>query len=134
MVNWEKYEKEIKELHGDFALRDGKPIDCYAMVDCTDCGFKPSNGESCDYNRTYWFYAEAAELTDAERSLCKLLQDGYIARDKSETLYYHKIKPYKNLNAWGIKDEQWLNISKNFPQCKFEFIKWEDKEPWRISL
>lgn len=134
MVNWERYEKEIKELHGDFALRDGKPIDCYIMVDCDGCGFAPKEGETCCNNRIYWCYADAIELTDAERSLCKLLQGGYIARDRNGDLYYHKRIPYKNLNEWGIKDSYQLNICKFFPQCKFEFITWDDKEPWRINL
>lgn len=134
MVNWEKYEKEIKELHGDFALRDGKPIDCYVMDGCTNCGFKSRNGESCDYNRTYWCYAEAAELTDAERSLCELLQDGYIARDKDKNIYFYRTKPQKNkaVNLWG--GDGGVNIGTIFPQCKFKFITWEDEEPWRISL
>lgn len=134
MVNWERYEKEIKELHGDFALKDGKPIDCTVMVDCINCGFRPRNGESCDYNRIYWCYADAADLTDAERSLCELLQDGYITREQDGELYYYKNKPYKNITSWSGRDKYWLNINDLFPQCKFEFIQWSDKEPWRINL
>lgn len=77
------------------------------------------------------------KMKENEKILCSLIKRGYIARDKRGTIYWYIGKPTKL-----IEDAQWRDtdnystfeqLSGIFPDCKFDFIKWEDEEPWKIE-
>jgi hypothetical protein len=135
MKNWEFYEKELKEYNLSFAMKDNKIYSCREL-DCPECAFyRPKC--SCNELTMKWLYQEHKEpivLTDDEKSLCKLLGRGWIARDNDDdNLYWYEIKPKKkNFSAWLALSRMCIGMV--FPQCKFEFIKWEDEEPWEVKI
>lgn len=143
MKNWEKYEKEISEIGvpNIAVLKNiGEIVGCFD-VDCESCLFKTPL--SCNKEKTKWLYSEYHEpvvLTEDERKLCELLGYGWIARDKKGGLFRYEKKPVKDVVAEMWFDRSYidaLNIEDIFPQCKFEFIKWEDREdqePWEITI
>lgn len=87
---------------------------------------------------------EYYKLTDREINLCKLVfkSEGYITRDENGKLYWFVNKPTKDISSgeWInstviIDDDKYLvNLSDLYPECEFNFIKWEDKEPWEVSV
>lgn len=138
MKNWEKYEKEIRKIGaGKIAVDKStqEPKRCLA-TSCCDCLFYEACKPDCFQSRTDWLYSEykPVVLTADERKLCELLGKGWVARDRDGIVYYYSGKPIKSerKNKW----EGWcdLKISRIFPQCKFEFIKWEDEEPWEVRV
>ena len=137
MKNWEFYEKELRTYGLSFAMEDNQMCSC-AFVSCDRCMFSMSETYPCDATRVKWLYQEYKEpvvLTDDEKSLCKLLGGGWIARDKNDYLHWHEHKPYKGDCTWiRTRQSRCVNIGDIFPQCKFEFIKWEDEEPWEVKV
>lgn len=139
MKNWEKYEKEIREIGVEtvaVAKFTQKPEMC-GKNDCDYCLFDKACETGDFMARTNWLYSDYKEpvfLTDDERKLCELLGKGWIARDRDGLVYHYSGKPIKNkkINIWANHHD--LNISKVFPQCKFEFIKWKDEEPWEVRV
>ena len=139
MKNWEKYEKEIREFGLTFAVLKGsnEVVGCSikSPFGCEECLFYEDN--SCGKGRSKWLYSDYKEpvvLTEDERKLCELLGKGWIARDRDGIVYHYSGKPIKSerKNKW----EGWcvLKISRAFQQCKFDFIKWEDEEPWEVKI
>lgn len=140
MKNWEFYKDQIKGYQSkEFAVVDGKVISC-SLANCYRCQLY-NEARSCWNQRIEFLYQEYKEsvvLTDDEKTLCRLLGRGWIARDKNDTLWWYQDNPpTKQANDGGT----WKNTSglctmihKLFPQCKFEFIKWEDKEPWEVQV
>lgn len=60
----------------------------------------------------------------------KVLGFGWIARDinsGADSLYAFNKKPFKSSNVWINKDKMY-----NLNNSLFDFIKWEDKEPFEI--
>lgn len=140
MKNWEFYERELRTYGLHFAMEDNQMCSC-AFVSCDRCMFSMSESCLCDATRVKWLYQEYKEpvvLTDDEKELCKLLGRGWIARDKNGDLYWYGIKPKeKSLSKWlssSIKMNELMFIGMVFPQCKFDFIKWEDEEPWEVKV
>ena len=140
MKNWEFYEDELKEHSLAFALMNNKVYWC-SDITCSECAFSMGSqtcGE-CGEAKLKWLYQEHKEpivLTDDEKSLCKLLSKGWIARDKDNSLWWYKNRPKEKFDdGWCIPNSIInIKISKFFPQCKFEFIKWEDEEPWEVKV
>ena len=154
MKNFEKYENEIKEIiekEQDLAVNiDGKP--CVCKFDCDKC--KLSSQEYCTtslLNRLYEEYKEPPILNLDERRFCKALKHGWIARGRSGNMaHVYRDKPVRMESEDGfvwwhstsenaitdvnnaVEDfyEVPLGINENL---KFDFIKWEDKEPWSIE-
>lgn len=138
MKNWEFYEEQLKEHSLAFALVNNQIRWC-SETSCSECAFGPKCSLSCNEVKIKWLYQEHKEpvvLTDDEKALCKLLGRGWIARDKNGDLYWYENKTEDKV------DEHWcipinttiMAISKIFPQCKFDFIKWEDEEPWEVKV
>lgn len=133
MKNWEFYEEKIKENNFIFGVIDGEIVRCLS-VNCGKCSFKSI---SCGTQRLRFLYQEHKEpirLTDDEKVLCKLLGRGWIARDKNGNLYWYLNKPNKAGIDWMEQNLEYISISTVFPQCKFNFIKWEDEEPWEVKV
>ena len=136
MKNWEFYEKELRKYRFAFAMRDNQ-ICCCLDVACDKCAFDPDITKSCSEAKMKWLYQEHKEpvvLTEDEKSLCKLFGRGWIVRDKDDCLHWHERKPYKGDCKWiQTRQSRRVNIGGIFSQCKFEFIKWEDEEPWEVE-
>lgn len=137
MKNWEFYEEELRKYNLAFAMKDNQVYSC-ASVPCDKCAFDMGESCTCDKAKVKWLYQEYKEpvvLTDDEKALCKLLGRGWIARDKDDCLHWHERKPYKGDCTWiRTRQSRCVNIRDIFPQCKFEFIKWEDEKPWEVKV
>lgn len=138
MKNWEFYEKELKSYNFDFALTDDKIYSC-SEIPCSGCAFDLGVLHTCNEAKVKWLYQEHKEpivLTEDEKSLCKLLGRGWIARDMNGDLWWYEVKPEKKSSSAWILPSVLTNsrIGIVFPQCKFEFIKWEDEEPWEVKV
>lgn len=71
------------------------------------------------------------KLTEDEKTILRNIEVyKYIARDEAGTLYVYYEKPEKDLDG-----EYWYGTSTCFDVFGhlFNFIKWEDKEPYLIS-
>ena len=134
MKNWEFYEQELSAYGFSFAMSNNRLCNCRETL-CDNCAFcldRPYSCDSCEGNKIRWLYQEYKEpviLTEDEKLLCKLLGRGWIARDKNGDLWWYEFKPKKDLSIW-MSVETNSRIGIIFPQCKFDFIKWEDDEPW----
>lgn len=137
MKNWEFYEEELKKYNIAFAMRDNQIGWCSNTL-CSECAFGTNEGISCSEAKFKWLYQEHKEpivLTDDEKALCKLFNRGWIARDKNDRLYWYETKPKEKFDyKWRVDYSAYTEISTFFPQCKFDFIKWEDKEPWTVKV
>lgn len=122
MKNWEFYEKELRKYKFAFAMRDNQ-ICCCLDVACDKCAFDPDITKSCSEAKMKWLYQEHKEpvvLTDDEKSLCKLLGRGWVARDKNGKLYWFENKQTNKTNVeWiaGIAGTI-INIDLAFPRGK----------------
>lgn len=54
----------------------------------------------------------------------------YIARDRNGFLLAYTEKPIKILETWGLANCALIN---DMFDIKFDFIKRDDEEPWRIE-
>lgn len=138
MKNWEFYEEELKRHNLGFAMQ-GNQIRSCASVPCDKCAFNMGESCICDKAKVKWLYQEYKEpvvLTDDEKALCKLLGRGWMARDKNNMLWWYENKPIANNGyAWCNSKGGLCNMLNTFfPQCKFDFIKWEDEEPWEVKV
>lgn len=136
MKNWEFYEEDIRAYEARFAVVDGKIKGCSNGI-CSFCAFDNEDNESCQCwdKRLDFLYREHNILTDDEKALCKLLDGGWIARDSNGDLWWYEDKiTERNSSAW-VASGIGLNVKMNrfFPQCKFNFIRWEDEEPWEVG-
>lgn len=134
MKNWEFYEEQIKN-NPAFGVVGGEIVECIPP-NCPKCSIKNIR---CYDERIKFLYQEHKEpvvLTDDEKTLCKLLGRGWIARDANNTLWWYENKPTANNGcAWcNPKDTLCTMTNKIFPKCKFDFIKWEDEEPWEVKV
>nr|DAE34612.1 MAG TPA: hypothetical protein [Caudoviricetes sp.] len=137
MKNWEFYEEQIKKCNFDFGIEDNEIFAC-SDKPCSRCYFS-SIHDLCEKSRIKFLYQEHKELvnlTDDEKALCKLLGRGWIARDKNNMLWWYENKPTANNGHAGCNSKGSLcsMLNKLFSQCEFDFIKWEDGEPWEVQV
>lgn len=129
----------MKKYHFAFSFKDNQACWC-SEVSCNECMFHMNHPRDCNKVKMEWLYQEHKEpivLTEDEKSLCKLLDRGYIVRYKDNRLFWSDIKPIKDeYDMWNFKDcKEFHNISLGmYPNCKFDFIKWEDEEPWEVKI
>lgn len=123
MKNWEKYEKEIKELGlNDFAIeRNTNKVYKCGGIGCGECKFY-RRGEPCGQKVARWLYEDYEELhptlTKEEKDFVEafVYTDYYITRD--------------------AKEELWLNgeiIQLKLRKELFPFITWESGKAWSIA-
>ena len=119
MKNWEFYEEEIKAYDGRFAVVDGEVISC-TNDSCPRCVFDNDDGLCWEKRLDFLYqdYKEPVVLTDDEKG----------------TLYWYPNKPNKTDIEWIERDLEYIFIDITFPQCKFDFIKWEDDKPWEVQV
>ena len=81
-----------------------------------------------------WLYDEYRtrhKLSKKERQFCELVESGYIARDLGGGVTYYCDYPYKSDIYW--MPQSGYNYELFSPWAKFDFIQWEDDEPWSIE-
>lgn len=138
MTNFEHYRETIENLSfiGDLAF-DGEKLATCDEIDCESCVF---NDGDCSRNLIKWLYSkydETPTLTEAEHGLCVALGTGWLARDNAGALFVYNRKPQKNRNV-GIWDSNNAlagldGLCKRNTSLKFNFITWDDAEPWNVE-
>lgn len=140
MKNREKFAKEILDIacKGNIitVTKDNKVV-CCDDIKCGQCLFYKTDdyGSHCDDEALMrWAeseYVETPVITSREKKFLDLLLPNYkyIARDKNGFLLAYTEKPIKILETWGIANCALINMF----DIKFDFIKREDEEPWRIE-
>lgn len=139
MTNKEKNKDKIVDIaaEGDTVAIDRDTLKLMSCGDlgCLHCLFYHDNylhnQGDCVENLRHWMnseYVEPKKFTQQEQmvlSICDKIN--WLARDKDGDLYGFVERPVKGDNFWGSKNPYVL-MSK-ISSCKFEAIKWEDKEP-----
>lgn len=77
---------------------------------------------------------KANELTILEFEMLKYVKNlgyKYMARDLDREIYFYKYMPEKIDILWTAGDDKYLGLG--FFDL-FNFVKWEDEEPWRIDF
>ena len=75
---------------------------------------------------------EKPKLTEDEKVILRNIDKEYkwITRDKDGDLGFHSVKPHKEVYFWSSLEANYVDDL--FPNL-FQFIKWEDDEPYSIK-
>lgn len=146
MTNYEFYKEEIEMRYREctpFSLTKQNCIASCEIIDCEECVFSCDNnpetrGLNCGDRKIMWAVQEHVDkpkLTKQERKFCELLEDTelWFARQRNmtmPTIFSHK--PYKTTTCWHGDTIQSCELRK-YCNARFEFIKWEDEEPWSVE-
>ena len=79
-----------------------------------------------------WKRKEKSKLTEDEKVVLRNIDKEYkwITRDEDMTLSFHSVKPHKEAYFWSSLEANYVDDL--FPNL-FQFIKWEDDEPYSIK-
>lgn len=141
MLKPEKYSTEIMTIamNGSrVAIVDDKPVPC-GLLTCNNCDLSKNPNKSCKTLLKEWAnseYTEMPKLTNNEFRVCELLEYGWIARDKNNQLHWYNKHPKKMKRIWmsnDMNDSTCLECVSIFSNVKFDFIQWEDENPWAIE-
>lgn len=82
-----------------------------------------------------WKRKETSHLTDDEITILRNIDKRfkYITRDEDNRLFIYKEKPYKNDIHWSSNDINDDFLDFYMFDNLFQFIKWEDDEPYLIE-
>ena len=78
-------------------------------------------------------YKKPVKLSKFEYEYLKVAKENeynFIARDKNGTLVIYNIAPHKTDTLWCTASAKWDKVKFN---NLFNFVKWEDEEPWNID-
>ena len=144
MNNLEYYKNEIFEILDDNTCvlgltKNNKLFDASCgELGCEDCIWNSVNG-LCAGKKIEWLLAEHKEqptITSNEKKLLELIEHGYITRDKDGEIFFTNKEPIKGSDNWFFTGfdfkEKYIDLSV-FKNVNFDFIKWEDEEPWVIE-
>ena len=130
MKNIEKYCDELLNLEDN--------IDCYftEQIMKEECGDKKSCDE-CRKALIKWLneeYKEPVAISADEKVILRNLPEEfkYIARDSNTDIFIYKTKPTKKLSAW-INTVTSSIAPFDLYNHLFQFVKWEDDEPYSIE-
>ena len=145
MKNKEKFAKEILDIACDcksIAVTKENKVVCCSDISCESCMFDSCSkhigrSQTCYDRIREWAeseYVEKPTITSREKNfLDALLSDcKYIARDKDNSLYVYYDKPIRGNKFW-ISDYASHDMPKDMYGSIFDFIKWDDEEPWSIE-
>lgn len=145
MKNREKFAKEILDIAcngGVIAVTKDNKVVCCRDINCEQCLFHKTNyyESYCDYEATMrWAESEYVEknlqLHQEKKNFLDallLLSNCYIARDEDNSLYVYYDKPIRGNKLW-ISDYACHDLPKDMYGSMFDFIKWEDEEPWNVE-
>ena len=143
MKNREKFAKEILDItcKGDsFSVTKSGEITFCDRFKCDMCKFYvPADYKSCRIRRYEWSeseYVEKHTITSREKNFLDVLLPKwkYIARDSNNSLCIYPIKPIRFGTCWMVKnDYNYYYVLRDMYGNIFDFIKWEDEEPWGIE-
>lgn len=146
MKNREKFAKEILDIAckgGRLAVIKGNKVTDCDNINCEQCLFSKFDifARRCDDEALIQWaeseYVEKPTITSREKNFLDALLPNfkYIARDSNDRLciYYNKPKRNSMDNYWIPDDDYYYYVSSNMYGSMFNFIKWEDKEPWSIE-
>lgn len=147
MKNREKFAKEILDIAckgNTIAVTKDNKVICCDDINCEQCLFYKTEdyGSYCDDEEIMkWSeseYIEKPTITSKEKMFLDLLLPKwkYIARDVDKKLYVFDLLPIKRNSSWCIENIltcNYCNISRNLFGDMFDFIKWENNEPWNIE-
>lgn len=107
-----------------------KDEDCCEKSDCFVCDLWKNKDEILKILLSE--HKEKPQLTDDEKAILRSIDSKFefIAKDKSGNLYVYMRKPYKGENRW---ESGALAVLLPVFNDLFQFIKWEDEEPWNIK-
>lgn len=135
MTNFEFWKDEILRICREYesipAIVKGRPIPC-SDVKCDNCDIYAA----CAINIIEWLYDEHVEkinLTKRERAFCELIEKGWVGRDPDGSLHWYESKPEKFRERWVLNIGISSILNLKTLNLDFEFIKWEDKEPWSVE-
>lgn len=142
MKNREKFAKEILDIAcsgGTIAIdKDGNLVDCRDLI-CNGCTFSKVLTCKKDELIPKWCeseYIEKPTITLREKKFLDVLlpEWKYIARDSNNSLCIYPIKPIRFGTCWMVKnDYNYHYVLRDMYGSMFDFIKWEDEEPWSIE-
>lgn len=120
-------------------MSDDEFAEQFADDSCFICGFRGNcRGKSCKDGIEFWLKAEHKEkpkLSDAERVILENIGECYkwISRDANGNLFIYQVPPVKIDKRWFCNLTS-VHIS-SFVMFNdlFQFIKWEDTEPYNIQ-
>lgn len=133
----EHYRSEIEDVGYRFSLVNGEIQKCIGTY-CVQCDFYKSKFENCNGNRIYWLMSEYKPepvLTAREKNFVEFAQEGWLARDEDNGLWWYEDKPIRAcMTKWSYRKfaKKLSDKPYNFEQC-FRFITWEDEEPWSVE-
>lgn len=146
MKNREKFAKEILNVACNgrlMAVTKDNEVVCCDNINCESCMFESLVGRSqaCSDRLREWAeseYVEKPTITSREKNFLDLIVSKwkYIARDKDKNLYVFDSLPSKGDNGWRIENIlmcDYCNIFKKLFGDMFDFIKFENEEPWSIE-
>ena len=138
MLKIEKIKDEIRNFYDEnntlrcylaqIATNQNYSVNCYrgGNVNCSKC-LRLSLLELLEE------YKEPIKLTRFEYEYLKVAKENeynFIARDKNGTLVIYNIAPHKTDTLWCTASAKWDKVKFN---NLFNFVKWEDEEPWNID-
>ena len=138
MKNREKFAKEILDIvckGNRFAVTKLGKIDRCDRIGCAECLFD----DNCAVGLEQWSeseYIEKPTITSKEKAFLYLLLPKwkYIARDSDyNRLSLYPDKPSKKSTYWSSETKYENRIRYDVFNVKFDFVKWEDEEPWSIE-
>lgn len=148
MKNREKFAKGILDLACKgkiIAVTKDNKVVCCEDINCEQCLFNKTDGYVgyCDdKKRMQWAEAEYVEpkptITSREKNFLDLLLPDckYIARDNTNNnlyIYYNKPRRNSMKGSWITDNSNYSYVSRDMYGSMFDFIKWEDEEPWSIE-
>lgn len=115
-------------------LKEDKKEVCSDYKECSECKYYSlcnCDFFDVDFSKEFVVSKPKPKLTEVEKIILKSLDKNlkWIARDKNGKLCLYETKPYKSASIWS------LGITFTFFMFNhlFEFIKWEDDEPYCIE-
>lgn len=148
MKNREKFAKGILDLACKgkiIAVTKDNKVVCCDDINCEQCLFNKTDdyvGYCDDEKRMQWSESEYVEpkpkptITSREKNFLDSILSNfrYIARGINNDLYIYYNKPRRNsMNGFWTTDDGNYYVSRNIYGNMFDFIKWEDEEPWSIE-
>ena len=149
MNNYEFHKDAIEAFFREelsFAMTKREVVTTCNTIGCEQCIFSKYNNPdtydlTCGDRKMMWALKEHVEkpaLNKYERAFCEALQIGWIARNRvNGRVSIFTKKPTREASGyWYIKDGNCFAIS-HFAafnhELKFDFIQWENEEPWSIE-
>lgn len=132
MTNFEYYKDQLKCMADNkevLAMRAGKITAC-EDTSCEECDFNVKG--FCRATILQWLCEEHnVTLTAREYNILKAIGEGYLTKDQDGKICVNVSKPEKYSAAWISSKKRMTAMF--WSEELFNFIKWEDEEPYSIE-